>query len=111
LIHEGRKKGTNIMSLWDRVLSARHGDKLKPATATTAAATPVQSTATDEARVRAAEAERVRNLATLCSLADQPDRASAFIENGTTLSEALATLSAEAGRVHRMAARFERKRA
>jgi hypothetical protein len=99
------------MSLWDRVLSARHGDKLKPATVTTAAATPVQSTATDEARVRAAEAERVRNIATLCSLADQPDRASAFIENGTTLSEALATLSAETGRVHRMAARFERKRA
>jgi hypothetical protein len=96
------------MSVWDRVLGARHGNKVKPATATTT--TAARPAINDEARIRAAEAERVRNLAALCSLADQPDRAVAFIENGTTLSEALATLSAEAGRVHRMQARLERKR-
>ena len=95
---------------WDQVLKARHGaDKLKPATATTT--TTARPAVNDEARIRAAEAERVRNLAALCSLADQPDRAAGFIENGTTLSEALATLSAESGRAHRMDMRLARKRA
>jgi hypothetical protein len=86
---------TNIDKSWDATLTARYGDKLKKPEAT-ATAPGGETEAQIAERVRAEEAQRVRDVTAICDLAGKPDRATAFVGNGTTVSAALAVLTREA---------------
>jgi hypothetical protein len=89
---------TDTDKSWDATLTARYGDKLlKKPDATASTADPGGETEAQIAeRVRTEEAQRVRDVTAICDLAGKPDRATAFVGNGTTVSAALAVLTREA---------------
>ena len=80
-----------MSSAWDRTLEQRYGTKLQPKKAATADAgeTPEQI----ETRIRAAEQQRQRDVEAACDIAGQPERASAFIASGQSVSDVLAALA------------------
>ena len=76
---------------WDETLQRRYGDKLAPAKPV---ATASGDDKTDlEASIRLAEQRRQQDITVACELAGKPERASAFIADGTSLSGALAALA------------------
>jgi hypothetical protein len=84
------------MSLWDRVLSARHGDKLKPvASVSRSDATATETEAAIRQRIAAAEATRIKELTMLCDLAGKSERLSELVDGGLSLSEGIAALAAD----------------
>ena len=79
---------------WDGVLGKRHGKKLKGTTADAPPTSAGTETADQiEARVRAEEQQRQKDIVAVCDLAGQAARAASFIGNGTSLSDTLATLA------------------
>ena len=80
-----------MSNAWDNVLTNRHGTKLrpKPAAAADATETPEQI----EARVRSEEQQHQRDVVVACEIAGMPERASAFIASGQSVSQVLATLA------------------
>jgi hypothetical protein len=94
------------MSLWDRVLGNRYGvGKLKPEASASLPAT-AESEAAIRQRMAAAEATRVAELTTLCSLAGKNERLAELVDGGMSLSEGIVMLAADTKRVaDRVAAR------
>jgi hypothetical protein len=88
------------MSVWDKTLEHRYGDRLAPKSALAAGTseTPEQIAA----RVRTEEAKRVAEINAACDLAGCPERAADFIADRTkVLSDVLAILVRSKGRPKR----------
>lgn len=73
-----------MANIWDPIITARGGKPIGEGKA---------PTANSAETARAAEQQRQDDIRIVCELAGRPERASAFISNGTDLSTVLATLA------------------